>query len=96
MVAKPENREEAVRQLVSQSGGKHLAYYMTFGEHDSMVISEGYEGVATSAIVVAGGGVTDLKTALAMTVQGMQQAFTNAGPGAAHFKAAGALGSRAA
>jgi uncharacterized protein with GYD domain len=97
MLAKPEHREEAVRELVSQSGGKLLAYYMTFGDYDFMIVSEGpYEGVATSVIVAAAaGGVTNLKTTLAMTSADMQQASAKAGPVAAHFKAAGAQASRA-
>jgi uncharacterized protein with GYD domain len=92
MLAKPENREDAVRELFAQAGGKLLAYYMTFGDYDFMVVSEGpYEGVATSAIIAAAtGGVADLKTTLAMTSADMQQAFAKAGPIAARFKAAGA------
>ncbi len=97
MLAKAEHREDAVRELVSQSGGKLLAYYMTFGDYDFMIVSEGpYEGVATSVIVAAAaGGVTNLKTTLAMTSADMQQAFARARPVAAHFKAAGAQASRA-
>lgn len=67
---------------------------MTFGEYDFMVISEGpFEGVATSTIVAAGGGgVTALKTELAMTAGDMKSAFAKAGPVAASFKAAGSRG----
>jgi uncharacterized protein with GYD domain len=98
MLAKPENREDAVRELFAQSGGKLLAYYMTFGDYDFMIVSEGpYEGVATSAIIAAAaGGVADLKTTLAMTSADMQQAFAKAGPIAARFKAAGAQVSQSA
>jgi len=98
MLSKPENREEAVRELFSQSGGKLLAYYMTFGDYDFMIVSEGpYEGVATSAIVAsAAGGVVDLKTTLAMTSEDMRHAFAKAGAIAKHFKAAGAQSTRAA
>ena len=46
MLAKPEDRAEMVRQLFAKSGGKLLAYYMTFGEYDFLTVSEGpYEGV---------------------------------------------------
>ena len=31
MIAKPEDRAEAVSQLLAKSGGKLLAYYFTFG-----------------------------------------------------------------
>jgi uncharacterized protein with GYD domain len=97
MLAKPEDREKAVTELIAASGGKLLSYYMTFGDYDFMVISEGpYEGVATSVVVAAaGGGVTDLRTMLAMTSADMQQAFAKAGPIAARFKSAGAQSPRA-
>ncbi|MBA1158809.1 GYD domain-containing protein [Microvirga mediterraneensis] len=89
---------DAVRELFSHSGGKLLAYYMTFGDYDFMIVSEGpFEGVATSAIVAsATGGVSSLKTMLAMTPADMQQAFSKAEQVAAHFKAAGAGASRTA
>lgn len=98
MLAKPEDREKAVRELFAGSGGKLLSYYMTFGDYDFMVISEGpFEGVATSAIIAAaGGGVADLKTSLAMSSAEMKQAFEKAGPIAARFKSAGAQEQRSA
>ncbi len=92
MLAKPEDRSEAVGQLFAKSGGKLLGYYMTFGEYDFLIISEGpYEGVAVSAIVAAASGaVTDLKTTLAMTSGEMKNSFAKAGTVAAGFRAAGA------
>lgn len=94
MLAKPEDRAEAVGQLFAKGGGKLLSYYMTFGDYDFLVISEGpFEGVATSVIVAAaGGGVTDLKTTLAMPSAEMKAAFANAGPIAASFRPAGSMG----
>jgi uncharacterized protein with GYD domain len=92
MLAKPEDRAEAVGQMFAKSGGKLLAYYMTFGEYDFLVVSEGpIEGAAVSTIVAAAsGGVTDLKTMLAMTTSDMKNAFTKAGAVAASFRSAGA------
>jgi uncharacterized protein with GYD domain len=92
MLAKPEDRAEAVGQLFAKSGGKLLSYYMTFGEYDFLIVSEGpYEGAAASAIVAAASGsVTDLKTTLAMSSAEMKSAFVKAGSVAASFKAAGA------
>lgn len=92
MLAKPEDRAEAVGQMFAKSGGKLLAYYMTFGEYDFLIVSEGpIEGAAVSTIVAAAsGGVTDLKTMLAMTTSDMKNAFTKAGAVAANFRSAGA------
>lgn len=92
MLAKPEDRAETVGQLFAQSGGKLLAYYMTFGEYDFMVISEGpIEGVAASSIAAAAsGGVDHMKTTLAMSSAEMKTAFASAGAAAKRFRSAGA------
>ncbi|QFU16128.1 GYD domain-containing protein [Microvirga thermotolerans] len=92
MLAKPEDRTEAISDLLAKSGGRLIAYYYTFGEYDFLIVSEGpIEGVATSAIAaMAGGGVTDLKTTLAMTAADMKTAFTKAGSVAKTFRSAGA------
>ena len=92
MLAKPEDRADSVAKLFEQSGGKLLGYYMTFGDHDFMIVSEGpFEGVATSAIVAeASGGVIDMKTELAMASGDMKAAFAKAGAVAATFRPAGA------
>jgi uncharacterized protein with GYD domain len=91
MIARPEDRAEEVRKLYAKMGGKLLAYYFTFGEYDFLAVSEGpIEDVATCAIVVdAGGGITGLKTTLAMTSADMKNAFAKAGPIAASFRSAG-------
>jgi uncharacterized protein with GYD domain len=94
MLAKSENREEVEHELFSRSGSKLLTNYMTFGDYDFMIVSEGpYEGVATSAIVAAAaGGVVDLKTTLAMSSADIQHASAKAGPVVAHFEAAPSSG----
>lgn len=90
MLAKPEDRAEAVAQLLAKSGGKLLAYYLTFGEYGFLIVSEGlHEGVAIS-VIVAAAGVTDLKPTLAMTSGDMKNAFAKAGAVAASFRPAGA------
>ena len=40
MMAKPEDRAESVAQLFAKAGGKMIAYYMTFGEYDFLIVSE--------------------------------------------------------
>jgi uncharacterized protein with GYD domain len=91
MIAKPEDRAESVAQLFASGGGKLLAYYMTFGEYDFLIVSEGpIDGAATVAVVAAAsGGVKDLKTTLALSSADMKAAFDKAGAIAAKFKSAG-------
>ncbi len=95
MLAKPEDRTESVAQLFAKAGGKMIAYYMTFGEYDFLVVSEGpsLDGAAAASIVAAAsGGVTDLKTTIGMTSNEMKNAFVKAGSIAAGFRSAGAKG----
>ena len=39
MLAKPENREEAVAKLFESVGGRLISWYLTFGHHDWLVIA---------------------------------------------------------
>ena len=69
MVAKPENREEAVSKLCESVGGKLIGWYLTFGHHDWLSIAEFPDDrAAASAILAAaaGGSLTDIETTPAM------------------------------
>ncbi|HUG63384.1 MAG TPA: GYD domain-containing protein [Methylomirabilota bacterium] len=93
LVATPEDRMEQVRGLMKAAGVKLLSYYVTFGEYDFMVIGEGDASMTDFAaalmVASAGGGVTDLKSTVAITSAEAKTAFTKAGSMAAGFKAAG-------
>lgn len=70
MAAMPEDRTEPVSKLIEAAGGKLLGYYVTFGEYDWLLVVEAPDAQTVSAAVItaaAGGGVTDMKTTLAMT-----------------------------
>ena len=70
MVANPENREKAVADLMEKAGAKLRALYFTFGEYDFLSISEAPSEEAMASALIAGaasGGVSHLKTILAMT-----------------------------
>jgi uncharacterized protein with GYD domain len=83
LLKKPEDREAAVRKLVEASGAKMLGYYMTFGEYDFLIISEGDVGLDAygAALVVAGasGAVSDLKSTVGMTTAQAKTMFEKAG-----------------
>ena len=82
MVKSPEDRTQVVAKLMKSVGGKLLSYYITFGEFARLLIAESSLEQAISAAVltaVAGGGVTDLRTTVAMTPSQAKQAFTKAG-----------------
>ena len=72
MVAKPENREEAVSKLFKSVGGRLIGWYLTFGPRDWLAIAEfPDEKAAASAILAAaaGGSLSDIETTLAMTAK---------------------------
>jgi uncharacterized protein with GYD domain len=92
MIAAPEDRSKALKKLVDAAGGKLLSWYLTFGEYDFVAISEFPDETAAAGAVLAaaaGGGVTDLKTALAMTGPDAMKAFGKAGELAPSFTSAG-------
>lgn len=88
LLSHPEDRSKQVEKLFAASGGKLLGYYMTFGDFDFLIISEGpSEGVATSTIAAAASGeVTNLRTQLALPSSDMVETLNRAGPIAAGFR----------
>jgi uncharacterized protein with GYD domain len=58
MLAKPENREEAVAKLFQSVRGKLIAWYLTFGHHDWLAIGEfpDQKAAASAVLAAAGGG----------------------------------------
>jgi uncharacterized protein with GYD domain len=94
MLHKPEDRAEAVSRLLAKSGGRLLALYFTFGEYDFVLIADMPNETAMAAAMLtaaASGGVTDLKTCLAMTSTEATGAFAAAGDLSRGFKAAGGV-----
>lgn len=92
MVVKPEDRADAVSRLLSKAGGRLIAYYLTFGEYDFLAIAEAPSETQMAAVLLAaasGGGVTDLRTTLAMTSIEAKGAFAAASDLAPHFRPAG-------
>ena len=72
MLAKPENREEAVAKLFKSVGGRLIGWYLTFGHHDWLAIGEfPDEKTAASAVLAAaaGGSLSDVETTVAMTAK---------------------------
>ena len=92
MIVKPEDRADAVSRLLSKAGGRLIGYYLTFGEYDFLAIAEAPSEMQMAAALLAvgsGGGVTDLRTTLAMTSVEAKGAFAAASDLAPGFKSAG-------
>ena len=82
MLAKPENREEAVAKL----------FKSVVGHHDWLAIGEfPNEKAAASAVLAAaaGGSLSDIETTVAMTAKDAHATFVSAGKAAKSFRSAG-------
>jgi uncharacterized protein with GYD domain len=92
MVAKPENREEAVAKLCESVGGRLIGWYLTFGHHDWLTIAEFPDDKAAASAILAaaaGGSLTDIETTPAMTAKDAHATFVSAGKAAKAFRSAG-------
>lgn len=92
MMAKPEDRTEEVSKLAAAVGSKVIGYYSTFGEYDFLLITEGKSEMDAAAVLVVAagtGGVSNLKTTVAIRAADMKQVFGLAGSIAGKFRPAG-------
>ena len=92
MVDKPEDRLKAVEALMESVGVKLLNYYVTLGEYDFLVVTEGEnltDVVGALMVVGSTGTVTNLSTHQAMTTQEAKTAMEKANAVRAKFAPAG-------
>jgi len=92
MLARPEDRADQVSRLLSKVGGRLIGYYVTFGEYDFLTIAEAPSEtqMAAALLVAAGsGGVTDMRTTLALTASEGKGALAAASELARSFRSAG-------
>ncbi len=92
MLVKPEDRANEVSRLLGKVGGRLIGYYVTFGEYDFMSIAEVPDNTQMAAVLLAagsGGGVTDLRTTVAMSSVEAKGAFAAASDLAPSFRSAG-------
>lgn len=81
MMAKAENREEAVSNLFESVGGRLIGWYLTFGPHDWLVIGEFPDNKAASS--------ANIETTVAMSAEDAKATFEAAGNAARDFRSAG-------
>ncbi len=92
MITMPEDRAEALSRAASRAGGRLISYYVTFGEFDFMTIIEAPSETQMAALLLAAassGGVTGLRTTLAMTSIEGKGAFAAAGDLVRSYKSPG-------
>ena len=92
MIVKPEDRYEALSRHVARAGGRVLSYYMTFGEYDFLTIVEAPGETQMASVLLAAaasGGVSDLRTTVAMTAIEAKGAFAAASDLAPSYRSPG-------
>jgi uncharacterized protein with GYD domain len=92
MIVRPEDRIEALSRHMAKVGGRVHSYYLTFGEYDFLTIIEapGETQMAAALLAAASaGGLTDLRTTLAMTSTAAKGAFAAAADLASHYRSPG-------
>jgi len=65
LVAKPQNRSEAIRKPIEKLGGKLIGAWLSFGDYDVVCITEMPDNVSAAALALAigaGGSVKSQKT----------------------------------
>src|SRR5262245_295096 len=90
--APPDHRVEAASRLIAEAGGTLIAYYLTSGDYDTLLIFQApsYEAAAPAlAAAAARSGVTELRTVL-VTSGGIPRDSAKVRPAAAGDRPAGA------
>lgn len=65
LVENPQNRTEVIRETVKSLGGTLIGYWMSFGDHDVVLISDMPDNASAAALAVAaaaGGSLKSTKT----------------------------------
>jgi uncharacterized protein with GYD domain len=92
MIIKPEDRADPLARTLAKVGGRLLGYYVTFGEYDFLSIADVPNDTQMAAVLLAAGstgGLTDLKTTVAMTSVEAKGAFAAASDLAPGYKSPG-------
>ena len=72
LMKKPQNRTDIIRKAVEKLGGKLVGTWLSFGEHDIVLIIDMPDNVSAAAMVLAasaGGSVKGTKTTPLMTLE---------------------------
>jgi uncharacterized protein with GYD domain len=70
LVQRPENRMEALKPVVEKLGGRVLAWYYGFGDHDVVVLFDvpsNINAAAFSMAIAGSGAVKEFKTTILMS-----------------------------
>lgn len=91
MVAEPQDREAAARQIIEALGGKLHHFFFAFGDSDVVAIIEAPDDTvmaAGSMIVSASGSIASASTTKLLTMSEAMEAMAKAGAAAAAYRPA--------
>ncbi len=77
----PQNRTEAIREMVESLGGRLIGFWVSFGEQDVVTIAEMPDSIsaaAMSATICSGGALKNCKTTPLLTWNEAVKAFEKA------------------
>ena len=92
MLANPEDRAPGLEQLIEAAGVKLINALWTFGEYDFLVIVDApneHVWMQVLLVIASTGGLTDLRTNLAMPIADGEKDYAEAAKLARSFQAAG-------
>jgi uncharacterized protein with GYD domain len=74
MIANPQDREAAAREVVESLGGKLHGFWFSFGEFDGVFIADAPDNATMAAVAMAVGGTGALSSFETTVLLGMDEA----------------------
>ncbi|MDG0867699.1 GYD domain-containing protein [Candidatus Lucifugimonas marina] len=76
------DRREVISKMLSESGGRLIDYYFSFGDSDVIVVTEAPDNITAASAVIAvarSGAVTDVVTTVLMSYEDGIAALNSSG-----------------
>ena len=74
LIANPQDREAAAREVVESLGGKLVGFWFAFGEFDGVFVAEVPDNASMAAVAMAVGGTGALSSFETTVLLGMDEA----------------------
>ena len=81
LLAQPQDRSEAGREVAESLGGKLLGFWYAFGEFDGVYLMEAPDNATAAALAMAvgaGGALSDIETTVLLDMDEAQDAMRKA------------------
>ena len=81
LMAQPQDRSAAAREVAESLGGKLLGFWYAFGEFDGVFLMEAPDNASAAALAMAvggGGGLSEVETTVLLDMDEAQEAMRKA------------------